>query len=104
MVLNGRVWLKASLPVRLGDLGVRKTVYVSLPAFQAREGLTRKILINTLVDSEVSYKAITIYAWTRVCASIIFLTLINTKIISGQLSVLPVLPECQILNAVTTAT
>lgn len=58
---------------RLGGLGVLKIVDVSLPVFlslvHGTKELTKKILINTLVYSEVLCKAIAVDAWQIACFS-----------------------------------
>ena len=64
---------QATLPIRLGGLGIRKISSVSLPAFlssvHSTEKLTRKILASILVDFEVPYLTDAVNAWKIACPS-----------------------------------
>lgn len=55
VALNNQTWLQASLPVRLDDLGVRKIVDVSLPAFCLRfTELTGKLRLFMKINTCMS--------------------------------------------------
>ncbi|KAJ8722193.1 hypothetical protein PYW08_004595 [Mythimna loreyi] len=71
VALDDRAWQQATLPIRLGGLGVRKISSISLPAFlssvHGTETLTRNILSSSLVDVEVPCLSDALIAWKMAC-------------------------------------
>ena len=71
VALDDRAWQQATLPIRLGGLGVRKISSISLPAFLSSVygtgKLTRNILSSSLVDFEVPFMTDALNAWKMAC-------------------------------------
>ena len=69
--LDDKAWSQATLPIRMGGLGVRKISSISLPAFissvHGTDKLIRKILPITLINFEVPCLAEAINAWKVTC-------------------------------------
>ena len=69
--LDDTSWCQASLPIRFGGLGIRKTSSVALPAFLASSysivNLSRSIINPSLGDVEVACLAEARSAWVNAC-------------------------------------
>jgi len=69
--LDNRSWSQASLPIRLGGLGIRKISCVSLPAFlssvNSTKSLANSILAPSLGITEISHLTEALIAWQIAC-------------------------------------
>ncbi|KAJ8719299.1 hypothetical protein PYW08_011474 [Mythimna loreyi] len=71
VAMDDRAWAQATLPIRMGGLGVRKITSISLPAFissvHGTEKLIRNILISTLINFDVPCLTEAVNAWKVAC-------------------------------------
>ncbi|KAF9794645.1 hypothetical protein SFRURICE_006862 [Spodoptera frugiperda] len=71
VALDDRAWQQATLPIRMGGLGVRKISSISLPAFlssvHSTSELVRKILSPSLASFEVPCLTDAVEAWKMAC-------------------------------------
>ncbi|KOB71825.1 Uncharacterized protein OBRU01_13047 [Operophtera brumata] len=69
--LDDRAWCQASLPIRMGGLGVRKITSVSIPAFLSSifgtQDLIRKILSKSTPHLEIAGFLQAQEAWKAAC-------------------------------------
>ncbi|KAJ8704030.1 hypothetical protein PYW07_013330 [Mythimna separata] len=71
VAMDDRAWSQATLPIRIGGLGIRKISSISLPAFvssvHGTEKLIRNVLSSSLINFNVPCFTEAIYTWRLTC-------------------------------------